>query len=184
VYFGNTAISNIYSANGTTLSFTAPATYTSGTYGVTVTNASGSTSNVLSFIMNNNYSNNYNFIYPGQYTNGYLNNAPTLSDISGPSQVGVGQTNTWTISAYNSGSSYYGSGSTLVVNWGDAYSSANNTQQLLYSTANQTYSFSHTYVTPGTYTIRISAISPTGQSTNSTYIVTVTGSYYPTSYGY
>jgi hypothetical protein len=187
VYFGNTAIANVSSPNGTTLSFTVPAGFTTGTYGVTVTNASGSTSNVLSYIMSNSYNNGYNPIYPDQNTSGYLNNAPTLSNISGPSEVSVGQNATWTVTAYN-GSSYYGNGASLSVNWGDAYTvNANNTQQA-YSNSNQTYSFSHVYVTPGTYTIRITATSVTGQTTSSTYIVTVGGSsiynngYYSSSY--
>ena len=170
VYFGNSVTSNVYSSDGTTLTFTVPVGYYSGTYSINVKNALGMSSNSLSYIMSNvNYWNNNNY-------NGSL----SLSNISGPSGVQTGVTNTWTVTTSGSNSNV-----TLHANWGDNYGvNAGSDTQQAYSYGSRTYSFSHVYQVPGTYTLRITATDSAGNSSYSTYVVTVTGNnnnnyYYP-----
>ena len=193
VYFGNSLISsNVYSPNGSTVTFTVPAGYYAGTYGITVKNASGYTSNSLSFTMNNNtgYNNNCNY-NNGSYNNwnyGYssndncLNNGngnwnntgsvlPTLSAITGPSNVEARTTNTWSVTTNGSNNGYV----TLQANWGDGSTSNSNGSQNSYEYGNQSYSFSHEYLSGGSYTIRITATNNYGQSTYATYPVYVNG---------
>ncbi len=175
VYFGNSVVSNAVS-NGSTLTFTVPAGYNWGTYGVHITNAQGQTSNTLSFTLGNanGYGWNGNYDYNNGYNNGYYNGqpyiAPTLSSISGPSNVAVGQTNTWTISTYGNSSNYYNYPSVLTTNWGDG--TVTNSQNSYGS--NQTYTFTHAYMTPGTYTVRIT-ITTNGATSYQTYTVFVSG---------
>jgi hypothetical protein len=173
VYFGNAVITNAYSTNGTQLTFTVPAGYYSGTYGVSVKNASGVSSNTLSYIMSvpNNWNNNNGY-------NGYWNNnntysnSPTVSNISGPSGVQTGVLNTWTVTAAGSNNSTV----SVHVNWGDNYATSANDTQQSYGYGSQTYSFSHVYQSSGTYTIRVTATDASGFTSYSTYSITVNGS--------
>jgi hypothetical protein len=195
VYFGNTLISsNVYSSNGTTLTFTVPAGYYTGTYGITVKNSAGYTSNSLSFTMNNNTScnnntnwnygyqnnncynnsnwntwNNSNNGYYGNENNGYSN--PVLSSISGPTNVQTGMMNTWSVSSYGSNSGYV----TLRANWGDDSTSVSDRSANGSNYGSQNYTFSHEYSSPGIYTLVITATSNNGQVVTSNYTITVTG---------
>ena len=167
VYFGNTLVSGVYSSNGSTLTFTVPVGYNSGTYAVMVKNAQNISSNSLSFILNNSsWNNNYN------WNNGYNSNNPvSLSNISGPSIVQTGVANVWTVSV--NGANY--GNTTLTASWGDVYSNSGSDIQQSYGNGNQTFSFSHVYQAPGTYTLRITATNPNGTNSYVTYLVTVNG---------
>ncbi len=190
VYFGNSVISNATSYNGTTLVFVVPAGYYTGTYGVSVRNASGMTSNTLQFAMNTNNQSGYcgNTVYNGAYVNngsncynngyygnGYNNVVPVLSAISGPSTVSYNSTNTWTLTS----SSVNGGTVNVTASWGDGSTSVSNTQSY-YSGNGQTYSFTHTYLTPGTYTLRVTATNSNGLTSYQTYNIYVTS---PVVYG-
>jgi peptidoglycan hydrolase-like protein with peptidoglycan-binding domain len=76
VHFGNTVISNLYSSNGTSITFTIPSVSTNnsyGTYSVYVTNGNGYSSNSIQFTVNGNgYNNGYN---NGQLNISYLSPA-------------------------------------------------------------------------------------------------------------
>ena len=76
VYFGNQVISNVYSSNGTSLSFNVPyVSYTNGnSYSVYVTNANGVVSNTIQFYVNGNGTTNN-----GQISISYL--SPTGGNI-------------------------------------------------------------------------------------------------------
>ena len=186
VYFGNTIISSNAVSNGSTIVFTVPAGYYAGTYGVSVKNSFGYSSNTLSLDLTNNYNNcNYNNgnwysnnnCYNNVYQNGnYYVNPPSLSNITGPSTVQAGVSNTWNVTSYVANNSYNGYNNmlTLTANWGDVYNSGNNTQTS-YANGNQNFSFSHMYQNPGTYTLRITATDNSGRSTYETYTVVVTG---------
>ncbi len=167
VYFGNTLVSGVYSSDGSTLTFTVPVGYYSGTYAVMVKNAQGISSNSLSFVLNNSNNNNWNNNY--NWNNGYNSYNPvSLSNISGPSVVRAGAANTWTVTV--NGTNY--SNTTLTATWGDIYTNNSDIQQS-YGNGNQTFSFSHVYQTPGSYTLRITATSANGASSYVTYLVTV-----------
>jgi hypothetical protein len=189
VHFGNSIISNVYSPNGTTLVFSVPTGYAVGTYSITVSNAQGGLSNALSFAISgnsyygnnwngsayNNYGNNCdtNYYVPvyNNYSNKYdcnSNAAPILSAITGPSNVVTGTTNTWDVSLENSSTAY----ASLTMNWGDGDSSIPSSSNSGY---NGIYSFSHEYITPGVYTMRLTSTSANGVTTYQTYTVTVTG---------
>ena len=181
VYFGNAVITNAYSTNGTLLTFTVPAGYYSGTYGVSVKNAFGVSSNTISYILSgvNNWNNNWNNNGNNNWNNGY-SNSPTISSISGPSGVQTGVLNTWTVTAAGSNNSTV----SVHVNWGDNYATNANDTQQSYGYNSQTYSFSHVYQTAGTYTIRVTATDASGFTSYSTYSVVVNGSNNNYSYNY
>ena len=188
VYFGNALISSNAYSNGRTLIFTVPAGYYAGTYGITVKNAQGFTSNSLSFTMGNgnncNYNNNYGYGYSNSYcynnngwNNNYSNNPPSLSNISGPSIVQAGTNNSWNVTSYSSNNDYV----SVHADWGDVYGSTGDDTQSSYSNGSQTFSFSHVYQSPGTYTLRITATDNSGRTTYVTYTVVVNGQ---NGYGY
>jgi hypothetical protein len=68
---------------------------------------------------------------------------------------------------------------TITTVWGDG--SANDVQQS-YSNGQRTFSLSHVYYTPGTYTMRVTATDSSGYSAYSTLTVTVYGNGYYRSY--
>lgn len=144
---------NAYSSNGTTLTFTVPNSYYSGSYDIYVVNNNGVSSNTLSFPITSN-GNNYN------YNNSY-NTSVSLSSINGPSSVQTGNSNTWNVTVTNSSNNSYNwnQNTSVMVNWGD--SSNTSTQQVnLYG--NQNLSFTHVYNQTGTYTIRMTATGSNG----------------------
>ncbi len=165
VRFGNGIISNINSYNGTSLTFTVPSylsgygsqTVTSGFYNVSVTNASGATSNTLSFNVT------------GYGTTG----APTISSLNGPTSLATNTTGTWTIVLNNPTTSYI----TTSVNWGDTgYGYVNAAApQTTYQQGQATQTFTHAYSNAGTYTVTFTVANQNGQSNTSSATVTVSG---------
>lgn len=180
VRFGNSTITNVYSYNGTSLTFTMPVGYYAGNYAVSVTNAAGMSSNSLNYIVSgndyNNNNNSNNNCYSGyqngynqnycQNNNNYPNVAPTVSDIGGSTNVPVNMTNTWTVTTSDQNNQNL----TLVTNWGD---STGTDVQTSYGSGRHTYSLVHAYRYPGTYTIRATVTDSTGLSSYSTMIITV-----------
>ena len=170
VHFGQGIIAGIISSDGNSISFTVPTTLTGfgtqstvlGTYPVYVTNAGGVSSNTV------------------QYTVTGLGStlSPTISSVNGPTTLQTGISGTWTVNV-NTFSNQY---TTLSVNWGDANNGYVNAAapQTLYA-GSQTATFTHAYVTPGTYTLTFSVSNPNGQSSVYTSTVYVTGS--GTTYG-
>lgn len=114
------------------------------------------------------------------YCKSYFNNsntggqyAPVISSFTGPTQLNANQSGTWSINAYDpdNGSLTYS------VTWGDegtygyAYSNTASSQ-----TFTQNTTLSHTYHTPGTYTVRITVRDNTGQTTQASTTVRVQSS--------
>jgi peptidoglycan hydrolase-like protein with peptidoglycan-binding domain len=170
-----------------------------GTYQVYVTNGYGS-SNSLTFVITgqngtncywngNAYQCNCDYSY-GSYYNGNQNcnsqynssgtwfgsgSQPRISGIAGPSSVGTGSNTTWSVQAYNAVGQPY----TVSVDWGDG-TSAQSSQS--YGTNQQNYSFSHTYLNSGSYTIRFTATDPSGSFSYTTLPISVYGSSYNNGY--
>ncbi len=164
VRFGNGSIAGLNSYDGRTLTFTVPATLsgygsanvTQGTYNVSVTNASGATSNSVPFSI----------------TSGGNYGAPSIHNISGPNTIAVNSTGTWIISLLNQNNSNY---TNVSVKWGDpVYGAYAVGPQRSYN--NQPLSFTHSYTQLGTYTITFTATSENGQSNTATQTVYVTNS--------
>lgn len=168
VHFGNGIITNLNSPDGLSVSFTVPSQLTGygsqavtlGTYPVSVTNAYGSTSGTASFTV----------------TSLGTSATPTISNLTGPTTLGTGVQGVWSFTVTpRSGASYY----TASVSWGDestypyAYG-AQTSQQLPYGT--QTVSFTHAYLTAGTYTITFTVRDSNGAQSIATMTVTVSGS--------
>jgi hypothetical protein len=176
VYFGSTVITNVGSFDGQTLSFTVPSQMTGnssqlitlGVYNVSVANTSGMHSNSAPFTVTSLAGSSY---------------APTISSVSGPAAITAGTTGSWNITVNTNNSNYYNN-LTVSVNWGDqntyGYAAAP-AQQLTAQNIAQTLSFTHTYMTSGTYTITFTVTSQNGQSTISSQTVSVSGN--STNYG-
>lgn len=189
VHFGNTIVPTTYASNST-VSFTVPS-YSSGTYQVYVTNNYG-TSNSISFTVNSSSSNNcywnngmyqcgcYNYNNSSYYNNGCNNNypgtwfgsdgQPRVSSISGPGTASTGSSNTWSAQAYTVNGLPY----TVRVDWGDGTSQQSSQS---YGSGQQNYPFTHTYLSPGSYTIRFTATDTNGAFAYATLPVSVYGSY-------
>lgn len=166
VRFGSGIITNIGSNDGRAISFTVPANMTGynnlpvglGVYPVSVSNASGYTSNTLPFTV----------------TALGGTNAPTISNVSGPSTLATGVTGTWTLSILTGQSTY----TSVSVRWGDEgmYGSMASAPQTTYLTGSQTFTFTHSYATSGTYTVTFTVSNLSGQSNTATATVVVSGS--------
>jgi len=112
------------------------------------------------------YSYPYGYNYPYNQYPYYNNYPPTISGVSGPTQLAVGQTGEWSVSA-NAYSSYL----RYSVVWGDEGTYGNSTV----STLTTTGTLAHTYLAPGTYHPRFTATNAYGQSTSASITVVVTG---------
>ena len=165
VRFGNGVITGLSSNDGQSISFVVPSQITGfgsqpltiGSYNVSVTNASGITSNALPF----------------NVTSTSANGAPTITSVSGPSNLSVGMTGTWQVTVNNPNTSL----TTVGVTWGDTgngYVNQAAPQQI--SGGIQTVSFSHAYITNGSYTVTFTIGNVLGQSQNYTTTVNVSGS--------
>ncbi|MCX6820086.1 MAG: peptidoglycan-binding protein [Candidatus Adlerbacteria bacterium] len=169
VYFGGKALDAVYSNNGTTLTFTVPqyispncppGAYcamssevsalwvrptTPGAYQVYVQNQNG-TSNTVNFYVTDQSA---------------QNQTPVISGIDAPPQLIVGQTGTWTVRATLQN---YVNGANLHYQsvWGDettyAYAAVANGQPIQTSAT-----FTHMYVTAGTYHPTFTVSNDTGQ---------------------
>lgn len=167
VHFGTGIVTGLGSPDGQSISFLVPSQITGygsqmltlGSYSVSVSNASGATSNAVSF----------------NVTSTNASGAPVISNVSGPSSLSVNQSGTWTITVNNPSSTY----TNVSVNWGDSavYGGVNTSPtQALSANGSQALSFSHSYLTSGTYTISFTATNSYGASVVSTATVTVSGS--------
>ena len=166
VRFGSGIIANIGSQDGRAISFAVPMNlvgYNSqpvglGVYPVSVTNASGYTSNTLTFTVN---------ALGGT-------SAPTISNVSGPSTLSTNVAGTWTLTVLTGQSTY----TNVSVRWGDegTYGYSASAPQTTYLSGNQTFTFTHSYAASGTYTVTFTVTNLAGQSNTSTATVTVSGS--------
>ncbi len=167
VHFGNSIVTGVNATNGQTLFFTVPsqltggssAFVTAGVYNVSVTNFSGQTSNVLPFTVTG--SNSYG--------------APTITSVTGPTTLTVNTQGTWTIMLGNNQLNSY---VTTSVNWGDqnVFGTSLSPVQTTYAQGNQTLTFTHTYTTPGTYTITFTVNNLNGLQNSTTATVVVSSS--------
>lgn len=166
VRFGSGVIANLYSTDGTSVSFTVPSQIsgygnvpiTTGTYTVSVMNASGQVSNGVPFSVTST----------GQYGNG-----AQITNVSGPNTVNTGTTGTWSVTV----SSPQYSNTTLSVNWGDqSYGATPSSQQTQLVQGTQTFTFTHAYSQQGAYTVTFTASNGYSQQSNASATVTVYGS--------
>jgi hypothetical protein len=164
VHFGSGVITNLGSPDGRSVSFTVSSKLTGygsqtvglGAYYVSVTNASGYTSNTSTFTVT---------------SLGSLG-TPVISNVSGPSTLAAGAVGTWSITTSNP----YGAYLTVAVEWGDTQNLyAQNAAQQIAGSGSQTATFTHVYAQQGTYTIQFKVTNQNGQSTISTQSVVVTG---------
>lgn len=98
------------------------------------------------------------FLYDGECNTAVgSNKPPVVSGISGPTVLSVGETGTWSVTAYDpeSGSLSY------QIDWGDVYASAQ-LQGAYEAYFKQTSTFAHSYSTAGTYTVRVSVRDDAG----------------------
>jgi hypothetical protein len=161
VHFGPGIIANLNSGDGQSVSFTIPSQLsgygsqivTLSTYQVSVTNASGYTTNTMPFTVTS----------LGQSV------APSITSVNGPTSLPVGFSGTWTISVNNASNSYL----TTSVNWGDA---SNYAQPQPAVVGNTTLTFTHTYSTAGTKTITFTVTNGAGLSNIASATVNVTSS--------
>lgn len=163
VRFGNGILTGLNSYDGRSLSFTVPATLsgygystvTPGIYNVSVTNSSGANSNTLPFTVNG-------------ISSGSNTNAPWITNVSSPSALSVNTTGTWMVSVNNPNSASYTS---VSVNWGDpVYGAYLAAPQQVYSTGQQTVTFTHAYAQAGTYTVTFTVSNSYGSNTSSATI--------------
>lgn len=165
VHFGNGVIANVGSPDHKALTFTVPANLTGfgksvvglGTYYVSVTNAVGNTSNTVPFTV----------------TALGAAGAPTITNVSGPTTLGVNVQGVWTLTVNNPGGGYL----TASVQWGDPqfYGYGQGAPQQIIGTGAQTLTFTHAYAQAGTYTVQFTVVNAAGQSNISTATVTVSG---------
>lgn len=166
VHFGNGVITGLGSPDGRSVSFTVPSQLTGygsqvvglGAYYVSVTNAAGFTSNTVPFTVSSLGA----------------AGAPTITNVSGPTNLGVNAQGVWTLSTNNFTNSYL----TASVQWGDlqpGYVGMAAPQQILGS-GTQTLTFTHAYSQAGTYTIVFTVANAAGQSNTSSITVNVSGS--------
>ncbi|KKW08479.1 MAG: Peptidoglycan-binding domain 1 protein [Candidatus Kaiserbacteria bacterium GW2011_GWA2_49_19] len=165
VHFGPGVVTNITSADGTSLSFLVPAQLTGlgsqtmavGTYNISVTNERGATSNVLPFTVTSVQQNAM---------------PPAITSVNGPVRIAAGTQGAWTVTL-----DAYGSANvTTSVRWGDEglYPSSAPVSQTLPPTGTQTLTFTHTYQKSGVYMAIFTASNGFGTDNTTTVTVTVT----------
>jgi PKD repeat protein len=93
---------------------------------------------------------------------------PSISGISAPTVLKVGETGTWSVKAKDpqNGSLSY------AVDWGEISTTAAARAETAFV---QTSTFSHAYANPGTYTVKFTVTNEAGLSATSTVTVHVTG---------
>ncbi len=169
VHFGVGIIANILSNDGQTLSFTVPSQLTGfgsqnvglGTYNVSVTNGNGYSTTAIPFTVTS---------LNGNGGVGY--GSPTISGVTGPTNLTAGSSGTWTVVVNNPSGGYV----TVTPQWGDGTTNTASAQSVQAS-SQATLTFSHTYSSTGTYTITFTASNTTG-SNSASATVTVSGSNY------
>ena len=165
VHFGNGIVTSLGSSDGQSLSFIVPSQITGygsqpiilGTYQVSVTNGNGVSSNSMPFNVTSTSGNT---------------TTPTITSVSGPNSLASGQQGTWTMVVNTQGNSY----TTISAYWGDTGNGYVNqaAPQVVYGT--QTVTFTHAYVSAGTYTVNFTVSNQNGQSNTYTSSVIVSGS--------
>ncbi len=99
-----------------------------------------------------------------------VNPAPTITSISGPTSLRVGQAGVWTLAANDSLAGYI----TYSVRFGDEVNYATNPGATIATPSNDsTASFSHAYNATGIYTLTFSAANSSNQVTNTTLTVNI-----------
>lgn len=169
VRFGNGVITNLNSTDGRSLTFVVPSTLsgfgygyvTPGSYNVSVTDSSGMTSNALPFTVNS-------------YGNGGNYNAPSISNVSGPTSLQVNTNGTWIVSI-NYPNNQFNNYATISVNWGDPVYGAYLTGPQQLTNISQSATFTHAYSQAGTYTVTFTVSNSYGS--NSSTITVHVGSY-------
>jgi hypothetical protein len=97
---------------------------------------------------------------------GYQGRAPVITSFTGPTALNVGQTGTWTVVANDPD----GSSLSYSINWGDVQSGLAAAQSTYLG---QTTTFTHSYNTYGTYTVRITVTDAQNLTATTTATVTV-----------
>jgi PKD repeat protein len=105
----------------------------------------------------------------GSYNPG--TNGLSISNISGPTSLSVGQTGTWAITT----NAPYGSYMSTSVHWGDEGYYPYNTASAAQSYVSGQTSLSHTYSQAGTYTITFTVTDSYGHTANASQTVVVGG---------
>jgi hypothetical protein len=165
IHFGPGVIANIGSPDGRAVSFVVPS-YLSGfgsqpvtlsTYQVSVVNAAGIVSNAVPFTVT---------------SLGSSGGQPVISSVNGPTSLATGQQGVWSLNVNTNTNASL----TLSVNWGDQnlYGAVPSTQQA-YGAGQQSNTLTHTYYTPGTYTILFTVWNSSGQQNSYTTTVVVGG---------
>lgn len=111
----------------------------------------------------------YCLYYGGYYCHGGSSSGLSITNVSGPNSLSVGQQGTWSVTT----SAPANSNISITVNWGDqsyAYPMASAAPQV-----SQQNTFSHAYSQTGTYTITFTARDSAGRSNISTVTVRVGG---------
>ncbi len=161
VRFGQGIIANLNSFDGTSLTFTVPSQLTGygssqvylATYYVSVTNATGNTSNALPFTVTS--------LLPA--------GTPSISGLSSPTSLAIYSSGNWTLTVNN----FSNTSATVTVNWGDGTA---NSVQSVFGQGPSNLSFGHTYAQSGTYNVVFTAANQSGQSNVASATVTVSGS--------
>jgi hypothetical protein len=98
---------------------------------------------------------------------------PTISGISGPTNLLINQSGTWSITATN----LINKQLSYSVTWGDENLNTNSYVQnnVTSSSVNQTTTFGHSYAYPGSYIINIRVTDQNGQMSRSSITVVVAG---------
>ncbi|MDP2650308.1 MAG: PKD domain-containing protein [bacterium] len=100
------------------------------------------------------------------------NRPPVVHSFSGPTTLAINQTGTWSISASDPENSTL----TYSINWGDAVFGPYPLGASADYSFRQTTTFQHAYSLAGTYTITMTVRDTSGQTTQTTTTVRVTGS--------
>ncbi|MCX6751592.1 MAG: peptidoglycan-binding protein [Candidatus Nomurabacteria bacterium] len=108
-------------------------------------------------------------------TTGQKCSGPTISQVSGPQSLTVGQTGTWTVNASDNSNPGGASNLTYSVNWGDTITTCPTSAACTTATQapQQSATFTHTYSTAGTYTPTFTVTNSSGQSAKTSLSVTV-----------
>lgn len=114
---------------------------------------------------------NATLLYTGECDSvtGGTNKPPVVSGVSGPTVLAIGETGTWSVTAYDpeSGSLSY------QVDWGDVYMPSAQLQGAYEAYFRQTSTFTHSYSTAGTYTIRVTVSDDAGSTAHTSTTVRV-----------